>query len=151
MNCSWHRQWFGGPRWVSLEDVDLSRLSAQYHSRQGVSSVDNRLMRDMTLRQFRSGQQSRDELCDASAELLRVATHLGVASNSACPICEQMDMVEVRFAFGEGLPPHGRAIEGEGDIVRLRDLKRAVEIYEVEVCTHCRWNYLLRKSALLSS
>jgi hypothetical protein len=132
----------------SLDHVDFSRLSAQYRVQQMEANVDHRLMRDVVLREYRSGRQSREELCDASDELMRVATNLGVPSDPPCPICGQSNLVEVRFAFGQGLPPHGRVIESDRDLARLRDAKHAVDVYEVEVCTDCRWNYLLKRAGL---
>jgi hypothetical protein len=100
-------------------------------------------MRESTVREFRRGRLGRLDVCDAQPELLRVARNLGRQTSTACPICEEAQLVHVSFAFGPRLPASGRALSpGElGTLVRHRD---GLACYVVEVCTECSWNHLLR-------
>lgn len=105
--------------------------------------VEYWLMRESTVREFRRGRLGRLDVCDAQPELLRVARNLGRQTSTACPICEEAQLVHVSFAFGPRLPASGRALSpGElGTLVRHRD---GLACYVVEVCTECSWNHLLR-------
>lgn len=109
------------------------------------AEVDHRLLRNFHLREYRGGRVSREDLCDASPELIRVATNLGVEAKRPCPICDSDSLVLVRFAFGQGLPAHGRAISEEKEIETIGRTARGIDLYVVEVCPQCSWNHLLRK------
>ncbi|MHB8343703.1 MAG: DUF5318 family protein [Ferrimicrobium sp.] len=106
--------------------------------------VDHRLMRARTLRDLNRGDIQIEDVCDASAELERAAHNFGRQQSDRCPICGQCAMVEVRFAFGRGLPANGQVVGGtlvERSFKRIADLT----IFDVEVCLACRWNHLLRQ------
>lgn len=110
----------------------------------GLGQIEYRLARDAVIREYRRGRLSRVDICDAHPELLRVARNLGHVTEIECPICEAAKLVHVAFAFGNRLPPGGRAVpmnDGIRDVAQHRD---DVAFYVVEVCTECSWNHLLR-------
>ena len=110
----------------------------------GLGQVEYRLARDSIVREYRRGRLSRLDVCDAQRELLRVAEHLGERTAEACPICEEADLVHVRFAFGPRLPAGGRAIASARELRALARGGTDVSFYVVEVCPGCGWNHLVR-------
>lgn len=95
------------------------------------------------LADVRAGRVPQADVCDAQAELLRVARHHGDSSVSVCPLCDGADLREVSFAFGRRL---GRR---HGGVVAAAEISAHVALdgvtcYTVEVCLDCRWNHLLR-------
>jgi len=110
----------------------------------GLGQVEYRLARDSVVRDFHKGRLSRIDVCDAQRELLRVAEHLGHETEIDCPICEEAHLVHVTFAFGPGLPPSGRALGHNREIVGLARANPDASFYIVEVCRQCSWNHLVR-------
>ena len=106
--------------------------------------IDYRLSRRHTVAEFRRGRLSRDDVCDAQAELLRAARNVGRVVDEDCPICEESPLVLISFAFGPRLPAHGRCIDGARELARLSRRRDESTCYVVEVCTECRWNHLVR-------
>lgn len=111
----------------------------------GLGQVEYRLARDQSVREYQRGRLSRNDICDAQTELLRVATNLGRETEIDCPICESERLRHVIFAFGPTLPAGGRAISSTRELRQLaRSLRSGVAFYVVEVCLGCRWNHLVR-------
>jgi len=108
------------------------------------ADVDYRLLREATLRAWRSGEASRDQVCDAQRELHRNAQFCGAATEEPCPICEQELLVEVTYVFGPRLPSHGRCVTTAKEMARLEARKSPGTGYVVEVCTACGWNHMVR-------
>lgn len=114
--------------------------------RGGLAQIEYRLARERVVRDYRRGRLSRLDICDAQPELLRVATHLGRQTTVDCPICEEIKLVHVTFAFGPRLPASGRAIASAAELARLARGSASVASYVVEVCVGCSWNHLVRMS-----
>lgn len=106
--------------------------------------VDFRLARNAVLSEFRKGRLGRNEVCDAHPELLRAARNIGRDTQDRCPICEHVDLVQVWYAFGPGLPPSGQTIASDNELSRLSRRARDIACYVVEVCPGCAWNHLVR-------
>ena len=110
-------------------------------------SVDYRFARRQLLHRYRSGELTREDVCDAQPELLRVGTHCSRRATAPCPVCGEASLRLVQFAFGPRLPAGGRVIESRAEMARLAERYRNQEsarAYTVEVCLGCRWNHLLR-------
>ena len=60
-----------------------------------VGEIDHRLTRRAQINNFRRGEVSRDTLCDAHPELLRVARNFGRSTRVKCPICVNDQLVTV--------------------------------------------------------
>jgi len=90
------------------------------------------------------GRLSRLDVCDAHPELQRAARHVGSASGEVCPICEEINLVEVTFVFGARLPAGGRCAATPAELAKLCRRKDPVVCYVIEVCPGCAWNHLVR-------
>ena len=106
--------------------------------------IDYRLARNAILKEFRRGRLSRLDVCDAHPDLVRAARSIGMPTTETCPICEQVDIVHVSYAFGPRLPPSGQTFVGSTELGRLTKRAGEVACYVVEVCPECRWNHLAR-------
>ena len=113
------------------------------------ASIDYRMARERTLNAYKSGEATRSEVCDAQSELMRNAVNCGVPLGYRCPICQANSLVEVLYVFGPRLPAGGRCIVTNKDLERIRRWDGEFTAYDVEVCTDCGWNHLLRTNAVL--
>jgi hypothetical protein len=112
------------------------------------ADVDYRLARQNTLNAWRSGNLSRELVCDAQPMLRRNAVACGTPSTETCPICEDFEVAYVTYVFGPRLPAHGRCISTPGELGRLDARPHNLSAYVVEVCADCGWNHLVRITAL---
>ncbi len=104
--------------------------------------VSYRLARQRALDDVAHGVRQLHEVCDAQPELRRVAHHHATPLDEPCPVCEGDDLVTVTFAFGKGLPTHGRCVTDSAELNRLRRRETTTSCYRVEVCRQCWWNHL---------
>ena len=109
--------------------------------------IDYRLARNSVIKEFNRGRLSRLDVCDAHPELLRAAKSMGTRTGTACPICEEADLVHVAYAFGPRLSPGGSAFADAAELAKLTRRAGEVACYVVEVCTACSWNHLARTYA----
>ncbi|MCC6226302.1 MAG: DUF5318 family protein [Microthrixaceae bacterium] len=105
-------------------------------------SIDYRLTRRRVLRGFRAGDVPESDICDAQAELVRVAVSCSEPAGERCPVCDDETLRIVRFVFGPRLPKGGRAVSSPAELRRLAQRAGDHRCYEVEVCPRCRWNHL---------
>ena len=108
------------------------------------ASLDLRLLRSRVLADLESGQLDKDDLCDASNELVEAASSFGMAAGTSCPICGNDRLHHVAYGFGKGLPASGQVIGGlltSEAFERIEDLSLCI----VEVCIECRWNFLIER------
>jgi hypothetical protein len=106
--------------------------------------IDYRLARNAVVSEFRKGRLSRLDVCDAHPELLRAATNVGQESREDCPICEETKVVLVSYVFGNRLPPSGKCVTSQAELMKLSRGARELACYVVEVCPQCSWNHLAR-------
>lgn len=106
--------------------------------------IDYRMARNFVIKEFHRGRLSRLDVCDAHPELLRAAKGMGTPAGQSCPICEELELVHVAYAFGPHLPPGGAAFEGPAELAKLTRRAGEVACYVVEVCPGCSWNHLAR-------
>ena len=109
--------------------------------------MDYRFARRQLLHRYRAGELTRGDICDAQGELLRIAANLSRKSTAPCPVCAELKLRIVRFAFGPKLPSGGRVVEDNAHLRKLADRyakSTGARIYSVEVCVACRWNHLLQ-------
>lgn len=117
-------------------------------------SVDYRFARRRLLHRYRSGELTREDVCDAQAELLRVGANCSRKATAPCPVCGESTLRVVQFAFGPRLPPGGRVVEGRAALQKLAQRygdREGARTYAVEVCLTCRWNHLLEILPLSSA
>lgn len=112
--------------------------------------VNYRLSRESVLAEYRAGERSRSEVCDAHPELVRAARQVGTPTPDECPVCETAQLVHVTYVFGPRLPRHGRCISLRGELERLARRQGNHVAYIVECCPACTWNHLVRRSPLIN-
>jgi Family of unknown function (DUF5318) len=111
------------------------------------SEIDYSLARRATLADVRRGRVPRTDVCDAHPELVRAATHHGKPTGKSCPVCDEAELVLVHYVYGDRLRHvNGRVISEPKEIAKLRKTQDEFTLYTVEVCTECRWNYLVRRA-----
>lgn len=111
-------------------------------------SVDYRFARRQLLHRYRSGELSREDVCDAQSELMRIAVNCSSGSTVPCPVCAESTLRLVRFVFGPRLPAGGRPVATRAELTKLATPRGDRRCYTVEVCTSCRWNHLLQVAPL---
>ena len=116
--------------------------------RQVEGQVDYRLARNAVVSEFHKGRLSRLDVCDAHPELLRAAVNCGAESREDCPICDEVKVRLVSYAFGNRLPPSGVCVTSERELTRLSRTAKELACYVVEVCPNCSWNHLVRSFAI---
>jgi hypothetical protein len=117
-------------------------------------SVDFRFARRQLLHRYRSGELTREDVCDAQPELLRVGTHCSRKATAPCPVCGEPSLRLVQFVFGPRLPAGGKVVGSRAELTRLAERHgrhESARTYTVEVCLECRWNHLLRVDPLASA
>jgi hypothetical protein len=123
-------------------------MTFQANNIKGASSlpgqVDYRLARRFLVNEYKRARLSRLDVCDAHPELVRAATGVGTVSDEDCPICEEAKLTHVTYAFGQGMPAHGKLVTTLAEQRRLQQSPREAACYVVEVCTNCRWNHLAK-------
>lgn len=122
---------------------------AQAYANSAGGSIDFRLARERTIFAYKSGEATRSEVCDAQRELMRNARECGTPIDTPCPICGEQKLVEVLYVFGPRLPASGRCIVTAADLDRVRSYQGSFTGYDVEVCTSCRWNHLMRTNPVV--
>jgi hypothetical protein len=111
---------------------------------QGPGEIDYRLARQSVLSEYRKGRLARHEVCDAHPELVRAARECGDPTSLPCPVCEEVNVVLVRYVFGPRLPAFGRCITSRRELQSLAKKPGNFSCYVVEVCPECSWNHLAR-------
>ena len=115
---------------------------------QVAGQVNYRLARNCIVSEFRKGRLSKLDVCDAQPELLRAAINCGQETHEDCPICEEVKVVLVSYAFGSRLPASGRIVTSRNDLDKLTRSGRELACYVVEVCPNCAWNHLAKTFAV---
>lgn len=122
---------------------------AQAAANSAGGSIDYRLARERVIQAYLSGEATRSEVCDAQDELMRNARECGASLDAPCPICHDVDVVQVTYIFGPRLPAAGRCMVTKADYERIRRRKGDFTAYDVEVCPACKWNHLLRTNPVV--
>ncbi|QYH19059.1 DUF5318 family protein [Corynebacterium aquatimens] len=106
--------------------------------------ISHELQRRDTLRQLRQGHLLIDDYCGADFLLRAAAEYHGQPSSRVCPICER-EMRDVKWVYGERLGRRSGTARDDGEIARLVAEVGPITVHVVEVCGHCKWNYLLKE------
>ena len=99
---------------------------------------------------YEAGKIARHDVCDAHPELIRAAQNVGEETDDLCPICEDANLVLIKYVFGPRLPSHGRCITIAGELERISKRKGNFTVYSVEACPGCAFNHLRRSYPLRS-
>ncbi len=106
--------------------------------------VDYRLQRRVALDNLSVGNRALEQRCDAHPELLRAARHLGEPRDEQCPVCDDVELVTLHYAFlHDGPKTQGGRVVEPARLARYAQRHGDLSVYEVEVCQGCRWNHLV--------
>ncbi|MDY5785467.1 DUF5318 family protein [Corynebacterium sp.] len=106
--------------------------------------ISHELQRRATLQAYARDAVDKDFVCDADFLLRAAAQHHGVDSPRPCPICEKTMRV-VAWVYGENLGRRSGTARSAEEIDALVAEVGSITVHQVEVCTHCRWNHLLKE------
>ena len=105
--------------------------------------VSYRLLREAAVKRTKTNPLYKEETCDAHPMLLRAAKAIGEPTGRSCDICDQGELVLLRYAFGPRLPAEGKCLETAADQERLAKKTGMFICRVVEVCCVCSWNYMI--------
>ncbi len=111
--------------------------------------IDYRMRRRSLLADVASGALAPDDVRDAHPDLLRAATHLGSATQTPCPLCDEL-LTHVDYVFDRDRAryPGGRAVPREA-LAKQLDRYGDLQVYVVEVCGACHWHHLVESYLLV--
>jgi hypothetical protein len=107
--------------------------------------VEFGLVRHALLAKIAAGTLRASDVCDAHPELLRAAKNIGRSTGEICPVCSDVELVEVTYVFGARLPSGGTCPPSRAELLKLERRADPVQCYAVEVCTGCSFHHLVRK------
>jgi len=107
--------------------------------------VEFGLVRHALLAKIAAGTLRPSDVCDAHPELLRAAKNVGRSTSETCPVCGDVELVEVTYVFGARLPAGGTCPTSRSELLKLERRVEPVQCYAVEVCTGCSFHHLVRK------
>ena len=107
--------------------------------------VEFGLVRHALLAKLAAGVIRHEDVCDAHPELLRAAKNLGRRTGETCPVCRDVELVEVTYVFGSRLPSGGTCPTSRAELLKLERREEPVQCYAVEVCVSCSFHHLVRK------
>ena len=102
------------------------------------------------LREFRAGQLTREDVCDADSLLRAAAEHHGRTMDKECPVCGE-PLRLTRWVYGENLGRRAGSARSEKEIAEFVAEGLEFTVHEVEVCRSCRWNHLLRSATAFNA
>lgn len=112
------------------------------------ADVDYSLRRQALLRDVYSGKVGTYEVCDASPYLINASRYHGEETTRRCPICRRENLWLVHYIFGDELRASAGQARSRTELAMLASGYRHFDVYVVEVCRGCSWNYLVQQFAL---
>ncbi|MBK9158696.1 MAG: DUF5318 family protein [Propionibacteriaceae bacterium] len=113
------------------------------------NEVDFALQRRRVLASLRRPERTltAPDACDADPLLVRSALHHGEASDTPCPVCGK-PLLTLSYAFGEQLGQYSGRIKSTAELDEMQSNFGEYLVRVVEVCTSCRWNFMIRSFVL---
>lgn len=106
--------------------------------------VDHALSRRAVLADVYAGRTSPGEVQDASPYLKSAAKRLGIETERTCPVCRKTKLHEVLWVYGDAIGDADGTSRTLAEVERLATERPDFAVYDVEVCTSCDWNHLVR-------
>jgi Family of unknown function (DUF5318) len=111
--------------------------------------VDYSLARRAALQALATGQIRPEDACDAQVYLRRAASYHGLRTRETCPVCQVEPLHNVLYAFGDCFPTDGNGrARARKELRELALVLPEFSVFVVEVCLHCKWNYLVTSFVL---
>lgn len=105
-----------------------------------------KMQRAHTLAGWRAGRLPREQLCDASFLLRTAARYHGRparAGGGTCPVCQETNLKEVTWVYGEEIGNHANSARSQQEIAAWADAGKHFTVHTVEICPDCGWNHIL--------
>jgi Family of unknown function (DUF5318) len=110
--------------------------------------VDYSLRKRALLRDVYAGRVGTYEVCDASPYLKSAARFHGEPTEERCPICRRENLTLVHYIYGDELKQSAGQARTLAELPVLAMTLREFQVYVVEVCRGCAWNYLVEQYLL---
>jgi hypothetical protein len=110
--------------------------------------IDFGLKRHALLADVRAGRVRRAEVCDAQAYLKVAARHYGEKQASPCPICAGDKLRRVHYIYGDKIGTLAGQAKHVAELEALAARLARFTVYQVEVCSDCGWNHLIKTFVL---
>ncbi len=110
--------------------------------------VDYALKRRALLRELYAGRVSVHEVCDASPYLKNAARYHGERTEVRCPVCRRENLDLVHYIYGDDLRTSAGQARSPKELSELATRVDQFQVYVVEVCRNCDWNFLVRQYLL---
>jgi len=108
------------------------------------SVLEFALERKGVLAALQNGDPLLDDPFDAHEYLYKAAEFHGEQTTRDCPVCASEKLVELRYVYGKELGPYSGRIKPAAEINEMAYRFGNLKVFLVEVCTACRWNFLIR-------
>src|SRR6202142_1093898 len=99
--------------------------------------VEFGLVRHALLAKVAAGILRYEDVCDAHPELLRAAKNLGRKTGETCPVCSDVELVEVTYVFGARLPSGGTCPSSRAELLKPAVSEGRKPCYAVEATIEC--------------
>lgn len=105
--------------------------------------VDHALSRKAAIDAWHRTGGLDSDACDAHPDLIRAAKWHGEATDRVCPICHEVDLVELTYVYGRELGAFSGRIHPRHEIRELALSSGVLRVFVVEVCQGCHWNHVI--------
>ena len=110
--------------------------------------VDYSLQRRAVLHDVYTGRTGISEVCDASPYLKSAARFHGEDTETRCPICRREFVTLVHYIYGDQLKHAAGQARKRAELAALADTLGEFQVFVVEICRGCNWNYLVERYLL---
>ena len=110
--------------------------------------VDYSLQKRALLRDLRKGKIGTLEVCDASPYLKSAARFHGEPTDERCPVCRRDNLTLVHYIYGDELKQSAGQARKLAELPVLAMTLREFQVFVLEVCRSCAWNYLAEQYVL---
>jgi hypothetical protein len=110
--------------------------------------VDYSLRKRAVLRDLYACRIGVYEVCDASPYLRSAAKYHGEPTDVRCPVCRRENLTHVHYIYGDELKQSAGQARRKVELPVLAMTFGEFQVYVVEVCRGCGWNYLVEQYLL---
>ncbi|ALC07027.1 hypothetical protein CDES_13485 [Corynebacterium deserti GIMN1.010] len=115
------------------------------------NEISHQLARRRTLRQFHAGLVRKETICDAEFILVTASKYHGEQAAYPCPVCGSDELRVVLWVYGDEIGKAAGSARSEEEIEQLVKDGHQATVHTVEVCSHCKWNHLLKAQTATAS
>ena len=111
--------------------------------------MDYALQRRKTIEEARRPSRVlQPDVCDADPLLVRSAVHHGESTETSCPFCDNLNLTNLNYVFGDQLRQFSGRIKTVPELAEMQSEFGEFKVCVVEVCAECGWNYMIKMYTL---